>query len=152
MWQDAKSNGVVDAGEMKSLMALGITGISLTSDGVAYSAASGDVSVVGTGSVTYANGTTGVLADAAFLTGAKSADEELRAALTPISNAALLGAVAAAGLAAMPAHAELRPVRGSEFDTWEAHHIALAAQPLGFATAEPKFTRFPARSKCPSMR
>ena len=78
VWQDANSNGVVDAGEMKGLTALGITSISLSSDGIGYSAAGGDVSVVGTGSVTYADGLTGVLADAVFATGAKVADEQLR--------------------------------------------------------------------------
>ena len=108
VWQDANSNGVVDAGEMKSLAALGITGISLSSDGVSYSAAGGDVQVVGTGSVTYADGRTGVLADAVFATASQSAAEQVRAASLLSSNAALLGAVAAAGLAAMPAHAEFR--------------------------------------------
>jgi hypothetical protein len=73
VWQDANSNGLVDPGEMKSLMALGITSISLSSDGVSYSAAGGDVSVVGNGTVTYADGRSGVLADAVFATGAKTA-------------------------------------------------------------------------------
>ena len=108
VWQDANSNGVVDAGEMKSLAALGISGISLSSDGISYSAAGGDVQVVGTGSVTYADGRTGVLADAVFATASQSANDQVRVASALSSNAALLGAVAAAGLAAMPAHAEFR--------------------------------------------
>ena len=95
VWQDANSNGVVDAGEMKSLMALGIASISLSNDGIGYSAAGGDVSVVGTGRVTYADGSTGVLADAVFATGAKIADELARAAMT--SSTPLLGAIATAG-------------------------------------------------------
>jgi hypothetical protein len=108
VWQDANSNGVVDAGEMKGLAALGITGITLSSDGISYSAAGGDVQVVGTGSVSYADGRTGVLADAVFATASQSAAEQLRVSSALSSNAALLGAVAAAGLAAMPAHAEFR--------------------------------------------
>ena len=101
VWQDANSNGVVDNGEMNSLMALGITSISLTSDGIGYSAAGGDVSVVGTGSFTWANGSTGVLADAVFATGAAVAQQEQKQALSSAnSNAALIGAIAAAGLVA----------------------------------------------------
>src|SRR6185369_8483066 len=100
VWQDANSNGVVDAGEMRSLMALGIASISLSSDGVGYSAAGGDVQVVGTGSYTRTDGSTGVLADAVFTTGGAVADEQAKAATSSASNAALIAAVAAAGLAA----------------------------------------------------
>jgi hypothetical protein len=100
VWQDANSNGVVDAGEMNSLMALGIASISLTSDGIGYSAAGGDVSVVGTGSFTWANGSTGVLADAVFATGAAATQEQSRNLGTANSNVALIGAIAAAGLVA----------------------------------------------------
>lgn len=89
VWQDANSNGVADAGEVQSLTALGIASISLSSDGIAYSAAGGDVQVAGTGTYTNADGSTGSLADAAFLT-------ELRSA----TNSVLMGALAAAGLAA----------------------------------------------------
>jgi Ca2+-binding RTX toxin-like protein len=129
VWQDANSNGVVDAGEMKSLAALGITGISLSSDGIGYSAAGGDVQVVGTGSVTYADGRTGILADAVFATGQKAGDGELRVAAAMNGNAALLGAVAAAGLAAMPAHAEFRESAGA--------HSEAQFGPNGVATAQP---------------
>ena len=61
VWQDANSNGVVDAGELQSLTARGITSISLSSDGIAYSAAGGDVQVAGTGTYTNADGSTGSL-------------------------------------------------------------------------------------------
>jgi len=91
---------VVDAGEMRSLLALGIASISLTSDGVGYSTAGGDVQVVGTGSYTRTDGSTGVLADAVFITGGAVADEQAKAATSSASNAALIAAVAAAGLAA----------------------------------------------------
>ena len=99
VWQDANSNGVVDQGEMHSLTALGIASISLSSDGIAYSAAGGDVSVVGTGSYTRADGSTGVLADAVFNTGAVAQQDQNRLTASN-SNAALIGAIAAAGLAA----------------------------------------------------
>ena len=105
VWQDANSNGKVDAGELQSLTAQGIASISLSSDGVPYSAAGGDVSVVGTGSFTRADGTTGVLADAVFTTGSRPAEEQLRTMSTANTNVALIGAVAAAGLVAMPAAA-----------------------------------------------
>jgi hypothetical protein len=105
VWQDSDSDGAVDAGELQSLTAVSIASISLSSDGVPYSAAGGDVSVVGTGSYTRADGSTGVLADAVFVTGARPADEQLRAAVAANSNVALIGAVAAAGLVAVPAAA-----------------------------------------------
>jgi hypothetical protein len=100
VWQDANSNGVVDKGEMVGLTALGITSISLSSDGVGYSAAGGDVSVVGTGSFTRADGSTGVLADAVFATGSLTQQDPARAMSASNNNAALLGAIAAAGLVA----------------------------------------------------
>ena len=100
VWQDANSNGKVDPGEMTSLMARGITSISLASDGVSYTTANGDVQVVGTGSYTKADGSTGVLADAVLQTAARDASDSLRSTTALGSNAALIAAVAAAGLAA----------------------------------------------------
>ena len=47
VWQDANSNGVADAGEVQSLTARGITSISLSTDGISYSAAGGDVRLPG---------------------------------------------------------------------------------------------------------
>jgi len=66
VWQDANSDGLLDHGEFVSLSDAGIVSISLTSDGLAYSAADGDVEVVGTTAVTFADGSTGAAADAAF--------------------------------------------------------------------------------------
>jgi VCBS repeat-containing protein len=130
VWQDANSNGVVDAGEMKSLTALGIASISLSSDGIGYSAAGGDVSVVGTGSVTYADGSTGVLADAVFATGSKVADEQLRATAAMTSSTPILGAIAAAGLMAIPAHAEAQLTGLQAVDGLGAHSPSFASEPL----------------------
>ena len=108
VWQDANSNGVVDAGEMSSLTARGITSISLSSDGIAYSAAGGDVQVAGTGSFTYANGSTGILADASFATGNRG--EVAKTAPANDGNTAILAAaLAAAGLAAEGASASTEP-------------------------------------------
>ena len=135
VWQDANSNGVVDAGEMKGLTALGITSISLSSDGIGYSAAGGDVSVVGTGSVTYADGSTGVLADAVFATGAKVADEQLRATATMTSSTPLLGAIAAAGLMAIPANAEAQ-LTSLLAEGWTSHSVPLATQALTAESAQ----------------
>ena len=105
VWQDADSDGNVDAGELQSLTAVSIASISLSSDGVPYSAAGGDVQVVGTGTFTRSDGSVGILADAVFATGDRMATEQSRHALAVNSNAGLIGAIAAAGLAAAPAAA-----------------------------------------------
>jgi hypothetical protein len=71
VWQDANSNGVVDPGEFKTLNQAGISAISLTTDGHTYSTADGDVTVLGTGSFTKTDGTTGVMGDTVFATAAQ---------------------------------------------------------------------------------
>ncbi|RIX31463.1 beta strand repeat-containing protein, partial [Sphingomonas edaphi] len=106
VWQDADSDGQVDAGELQSLAAHSIASISLSSDGVAYSAANGDVQVVGTGSYTRTDGSTGVLADAVFATGNQLAANDPRLAPAAGNTAILAAAAAAVGLASMPAHAQ----------------------------------------------
>jgi VCBS repeat-containing protein len=108
VWQDVDSDGQVDAGELQSLAARSIASISLSSDGVGYSAAGGDVSVVGTGSFTRTDGSTGVLADAVFATGGRVNDEARMVAAASGSNSALIAAaaVAVAGFMAAPAQAE----------------------------------------------
>ena len=112
VWQDANSNGVVDAGEMTSLTARGIASISLSSDGIAYSAAGGEVEVSGTGSFTYANGSTGALADATFGTGVRG--ELTKTAPANDGNTAILAAaLAAAGLAAEGASAATNHADGN---------------------------------------
>ncbi|HUQ70291.1 MAG TPA: Ig-like domain-containing protein, partial [Planctomycetaceae bacterium] len=116
VWQDADSDGQVDAGELQSLTAATIASISLSSDGIGYSAAGGDVSVVGTGSFTRADGSTGVLADAVFRTGAQLEQQQQRALETAGSNSVLIAAVAAAGLAAMPAAAHAHPAMFDDAD------------------------------------
>jgi len=108
VWQDANSNGLAEAGEVHSLTSLGITSIGLTSDGQSYAAANGDVLVAGTGTYVRADGTTGSLADAAFVTSTRTSDsEQFRIGTTASNNVALAAAIAGAGLAAAPvaAHA-----------------------------------------------
>ena len=103
VWQDANSNGRVDAGELQSLMARGITSISLTSDGISYNAAGGDVAVAGTGSFTMANGSKGAVADAAFAIGSRAADADVRSPSASGSNLTVIAALAAAGLSSASA-------------------------------------------------
>jgi hypothetical protein len=104
VWQDANSNGAVDAGELQSLTARGITSINLVSDGVAYNAAGGDVQVAGSSTYTRADGSTGSIADASFLTGDRASAEQ-RELNGSGSTIAIAAAVAAAGLAGSQAAA-----------------------------------------------
>jgi hypothetical protein len=98
VWQDANGNGVTDAGEYRSLSDAGIVSIGLVSDGIAYSAANGSVSVAGQSVFTKADGSTGIVADAAFAKGgalsvvSRSADQiRTSNATTSVIAAALLG-------------------------------------------------------------
>jgi hypothetical protein len=65
VWQDADSDGVADAGEVKHLLDLGITSLNLVSDGVSRNPATG-VTEAGRSTAQLANGSTMVVADAAF--------------------------------------------------------------------------------------
>ena len=97
VWQDANGNGVTDAGEFRSLSDAGIVSIGLVSDGVAYSAANGEVAVAGQSAYTRSDGSTGIVADAAFLTAAvqnRSADQVRSGNLTTsIVAASLVGLI-----------------------------------------------------------
>ena len=66
LWQDADGDGVVGDGELTSLTEAGVESIELTSDGVGYTAAGGDVQVHGEALVHLADGTTAAAADAEF--------------------------------------------------------------------------------------
>ena len=109
VWQDANSNGVTDAGEYRSLSDAGIVSIGLVSDGIAYSAANGSVSVAGQSVYAKADGLTGIVADAAFATNgttsvvSRSADQ-IRTinATTSVIAAALVGLAIEENAAAMP--------------------------------------------------
>ena len=97
VWQDANSNGVSDPGEFKSLSETGITSISLTSDGVAYTAAGGDVLVAGSSTFTKADGSIGIVADVSFATTELQRQAAQPAELMAI-NAAATGLLAAMAL------------------------------------------------------
>ncbi|AGG33229.1 Hemolysin-type calcium-binding region [beta proteobacterium CB] len=66
VWQDADSDGVVDAGEFLSLADRGIISLSLTSDGIINTAADGDVLIYGQTTYTMTDGSTGIAEDVAF--------------------------------------------------------------------------------------
>ncbi|MBU3593688.1 hypothetical protein ICN42_06210, partial [Polynucleobacter sp. 71A-WALBACH] len=66
IWQDADSDGIVDAGEFLSLADRGILSLSLTSDGVIHTAADGDVLIYGQTTYTMTDGSTGIAEDVAF--------------------------------------------------------------------------------------
>lgn len=101
VWQDANGNGVVDAGEFKSLTAMGIAAINLTADGKGYTAANGDVTVLGEASFVRTDGTKGTVGDVMFATGAKASDTSKTDSTASGFNQALVAAslVAAAGAA-----------------------------------------------------
>jgi len=96
VWQDANSNGVADAGEFHTLTELGITSIKLTSDGVSYTAANGDVTVAGTTTVTYADNTTTTAADASFALARLS--QQVENAVTAAAAGSLVTAAVAAAV------------------------------------------------------
>ena len=110
VWQDANSNGVTDAGEFQSLTDAGIASIKLVSDGNAYSAADGDVTVHGTSSYTTTNGDNFDVADASFATGgdaSKAGGVESKVAANEndqrslaSASAGMAGSMVAAGLVA----------------------------------------------------
>ena len=100
VWQDADGDGQVDAGELQSLAAHSIAAISLSSDGQSYTAAAGDVTVVGTGSFTRTDGSVGMLADAVFRTEGRTVETDVRAISASGGSVAIAAAVAAMGLAA----------------------------------------------------
>jgi len=69
VWIDGDLDAVSDPGEFTSLADAGITSIDLVSDGIQTIEADGDVTVFGTSSFTWADGSTGEVSDAGFVTG-----------------------------------------------------------------------------------
>ncbi len=101
VWQDINGNGVSDAGEFRTLAAAGIVSLALTSDGVSYTAANGDVLVHGETQYVRSDGSTGIAADAAFATGATTRDDQKAA--SAFANPGFGQALVAAGLVAAQA-------------------------------------------------
>ncbi|MEO5809616.1 MAG: VCBS domain-containing protein, partial [Sphingomicrobium sp.] len=140
VWNDANSNGIADAGELKSLAAAGITSISLVSDGVATTAANGDVQVAGSSTFTYVNdngqSVQGKVDDAAFAYKTVDSELELRLAASANGSGVVAAAVAAMGLAASQAavHADSHAAPGlaqatdaGEFGQQAAAHASVAS-------------------------
>ena len=139
VWQDANSNGVTDAGEFRSLSDAGIVKIGLVSDGVSYSAAGGDVSVAGQSTYTKADGSTGIVADAAFATGAAQSaasrsTEQLRTTNTTSSiiAASLVGLAAEAN----PASAISSDMQGTKLAQFEYLPTTGGSEPFIIATVQ----------------
>jgi len=107
VWQDANGNGVTDAGEFRTLAEAGIVSLSLTSDGNARTAANGDVVVHGETRYVRADGSTGIAADAAFVTG--GAVKEDQKAASAFVNPGFGQALVAAGLVAAQAASATPP-------------------------------------------
>ena len=143
VWQDANGNGITDAGEYRSLSDAGIVSIGLVSDGIGYSAANGDVSVAGQSTYTKADGTAGVVADAAFSTGAVQAtssrsSEQLRTSnvTSSIVAASLVGLAADAS----PAFADWGEMHGSELVQFEYRPFASQFEPFDMAAVQREFS------------
>ena len=68
VWQDADSDGKVDAGEYQSLADRSIASLSLTSDGQVSSAANGDVIIHGQTTFTTTDGVSHIAEDVSFAT------------------------------------------------------------------------------------
>jgi hypothetical protein len=66
VWQDANSNAKVDAGEFNTLTEKGIINLSLISNGIASTAANGDVLIYGQTTYTSVDGSFGLAQDVAF--------------------------------------------------------------------------------------
>ncbi|ALR20436.1 beta strand repeat-containing protein [Sphingobium baderi] len=111
VWQDANSDGKVDAGEYVSLTDAGIQSIQLISDGQAYTTANGDVKVVGEATYTKTDGSTGAVGDVVFATATRDTDSSKIAAASTVAsglNQALIAAslIAAADLKLAPEHVD----------------------------------------------
>ncbi|MGB5076784.1 MAG: DUF5801 repeats-in-toxin domain-containing protein, partial [Sphingorhabdus sp.] len=108
VWRDADSDGVTDEGELQSLATAGIASISLVSDGRGYSAAGGEVTVVGEATYVRSDGSTGRLADASFATNFVNDPQRQAAAASGMGTALIAaGLVAAFPLAARVSEAPL---------------------------------------------
>jgi VCBS repeat-containing protein len=105
VWQDANSNGVTDTGEYRSLTDAGIVRIGLVSDDNAYAAANGQVSVTGQSLYAKSDGSTGIVADAAFATG--GAPSAVSRTSDPMRTSNVTSSVIAAALVGLAVEEDL---------------------------------------------
>jgi VCBS repeat-containing protein len=132
VWQDANANGRVDAGEYKTLAEAGIAAINLTADGKSYTAANGDVTVLGEGSFVRTDGSKGTIGDVQFATGAKTADAVKADSATGFNQALVAASlVAMVGVAEAAAEQPMAPV------ATESTAPAAESSPAPTSTAEP---------------
>ncbi|MBL0925740.1 MAG: hypothetical protein IBJ12_14905, partial [Sphingomonadaceae bacterium] len=136
VWQDANGNGVTDAGEFQSLTDAGIVSVGLVSDGIGYSAANGEVSVAGQAFYTKADGSTGIVADAAFATSASQSASRSSDQLRTSNVTSSIVAASLVGLAAdaAPAVADTGDMRGTQMAQFDYQPIVSSFQPFDMAS------------------
>lgn len=125
VWQDNDSDGVTDAGEFSSLSERGITSIDLQSDGVAYTAAGGDVTVHGETTFTWTDGTQGTVADASFAT--SQLDRMAHRTAEIVASSVIAGAVLGLATAAAAATNDNPAVSSAEREADSSEPSATAA-------------------------
>jgi hypothetical protein len=130
VWQDANSNGVCDPGEFKSLADMGITSINLTTtEGTASTAADGQVTVHGTTTFTWSNGTTGTVGDVSFAISpandAQIVEQAQRGFAT--AGAGYTSSLVAAGLIAATATGFAHDVAPTLHDGGDVHTVSTVA-------------------------
>ncbi|WP_176590879.1 VCBS domain-containing protein [Sphingobium sp. EM0848] len=121
----------------ETLSQLGITSIKLTSNGVTYGAANGEVTVVGESSFTRTDGTQGTAADAVFATTSvtKTSESTTETANSGL-NQALLAASLVAAVGASETHVDPQPAPAAQ----ENAPVVTETAPASTATAEPATT------------
>ncbi|UZW55458.1 Ig-like domain-containing protein [Sphingobium sp. JS3065] len=137
VWQDANANGVVDAGEFKSLADAKIAAIELNADGKSYTAAGGDVTVLGEASFVRTDGTKGTVGDVMFATGAKESDASKTESAASGFNQALVAASLVAVAGATEPTTEQQPAP----DAAESAVPVTETAPAASVTAEPTTTQ-----------
>jgi VCBS repeat-containing protein len=143
VWQDANGNGVTDAGEFQSLTDAGIVSVGLVSDGIGYSAANGDVSVAGQALYTKADGSTGIVADAAFATTAAQAASRSSDQLRTSNVTSSVVAASLVGLAseATPAFVDLVAIEGTQMVQFDYQPFVSNFEPFNMASVQQDFAR-----------
>ncbi|WP_313805025.1 Ig-like domain-containing protein [Sphingobium sp.] len=140
VWQDANGNGQVDAGEFKSLAAAGIAAIELTADGKSYTAANGDVTVLGEATFVRTDGSKGTVGDVLFATGARASDAAKTESPASGINQALVAAslVAVAGVAETSTEEHSAPVTTDNVQVTETAPAATTAtEPAPLQESQP---------------
>ncbi|WP_206539307.1 beta strand repeat-containing protein [Aurantiacibacter luteus] len=94
VWLDSDMDAVSDPGEFTSLADAGIVSIDLHSNGLAESAAGGDVTVSGTAGFMFADGSSGTVSDASFANGT-AVDGSMMEALLAMGDGAAAPTLAA---------------------------------------------------------